>query len=94
MTTARYSHPSNVQIYVMSPTQTQFGVDTENLRLRRLGATGNVCLLSVVALNFFRCLAATPASFINVAALCLPQSNPMAFSSWDILRLPYVAFVS
>ena len=43
--------PSSVQRQVMSPTQTQFGVATENLRLRRLGATGNVCLLSVVTLT-------------------------------------------
>ncbi len=68
---ARYNQPSVVHMYAISPTQAIFGAGTVNCRCNMLGATGKLWLLFVVALNFFRYLAWTPASFIKVPALCL-----------------------
>src|SRR5271169_350692 len=47
-TTARNSQPSSVAIYVRSPTHAWLGAATVKLRLRRLGAIGRSCRLSVV----------------------------------------------
>ncbi|CAG9183481.1 hypothetical protein LMG23994_05141 [Cupriavidus pinatubonensis] len=47
-TTARYSHPSSVQMYVMSDVKTWFGAVGAKLRSSRFGATGNLCFESVV----------------------------------------------
>ena len=50
-TTARYSQPWAVRIYVISDTHAQFGRATSNCRFSMFSATGSVCRLSVVETN-------------------------------------------
>jgi hypothetical protein len=50
-TTAKYSHPSLVQMYVMSHTQTRFTSATEKSRFNTFSATGWLCAESVVTRN-------------------------------------------
>lgn len=47
-TAARYSHPSSVAMYVMSPLHTTLGAAGMKRRCTRSGATGKRCTLSVV----------------------------------------------
>ncbi len=49
-TTARYSQPSSVQMYVMSEVNTRFGAVGVKLRASRFSATGSLCFDSVVNL--------------------------------------------
>jgi len=72
----------------MSATYTVSGSLTSNCRFNKFGATGKLCLLSVVALNFFFCFAATPANFISDPALKRPQGLPCASISSAIRLAP------
>ena len=90
MITARYNQPPPVHMDVISEHQTRLDSFTTNCRSSRLGATGKLCLLSVVALYFFFCLADTPAKFIKVPALLRPHVSPWDSSSSAMRRAPYV----
>src|SRR6266568_7284741 len=80
-TTARYSHPSAVQMYVVSATHLVLGSAALKSRWSRLGATcapGSLCVVTV------RCRgrrAKSPCSRIRRATRLRAQGMPCAWSS-------------
>jgi hypothetical protein len=69
ITTARYSQPSSVHRYVMSPTHFWFGAVVLKSCPSRFGATGRLCVEFVVALNFFAAFARNPCRFMLAATV-------------------------
>lgn len=70
---ARYSQPSPVWMYVMSPVHTRFGASGVKSRCSRFGATGIECLESVVALKRRLWRARMPCSRISRSTLRSPM---------------------
>src|SRR5688572_27010617 len=60
MTTARYSQPSSVETQVISLTHFSFCLLAEKFCCNKFGATGNLRLLFVVALNFLAAFTRQP----------------------------------
>src|SRR5262245_24610691 len=75
-TTARYSHPSLVERYVMSVTHARFGASWRKRRSRTLGAMGSWCRDCVVRRYLRQTRAAIRASRINLATRCRPTTTP------------------
>jgi len=96
-TTARYSHPSAVGMYVMSAPHDTFGPAGLKSLPGTFSATGRRCRESVVGTNRLGVLARIPADLRSSAAVFSEQSCPRAFNSAAILGLPFfqtVAFES
>ena len=87
-TTARYSQPSPVWMYVMSPVHTRLGASGVKLRASTLGATGIECLESVVALKRRLWRARIPLSRISRSTRGRPMRWPRPCSSRCIRREP------
>jgi hypothetical protein len=93
-TTAGYSQPSAVGMYVMSADQARFGPGGAKSRSRTLAATGRPCRESVVRTNERGALARMPSSFMSAATAFSEQSCPRAFSSAILLSAFLTARVS
>jgi hypothetical protein len=78
-TTARYSQPVAVRMYVMSPAQAWLARAGANARLSTLSATGRLCLLSVVWTNLRRQHARSPWRRMRVRALWRPTCQAGVF---------------
>src|SRR5205085_10305935 len=79
-TTARYSHPSRVGMYVMSADQDSFGPDGLKSRARRFSATGRGWFESVVRTNRLGAFALIPWALMSLATVFSEQSCPRAFN--------------
>jgi hypothetical protein len=87
-TTARYSHPSRVGIYVMSAHHDAFGPEGSKSRSRTFGATGRRWLESVVRTNRRGIRALTPWALMSLATVFSEHAWPRAFNSAAIRGLP------
>ena len=88
-TTARYSQPSSVAMYVLSHVHTWLGALAVKSRCSRLGAMDRLCLLSVVTTNFLLPLAWMTLFFIVRRTRSLPTRMPRASSSFQNLGQPH-----
>ena len=86
--TARYSQPWAVAMYVTSPTHATFGAVVSNLRSRMFGAIGSSCLESVVRTKRRLLRPRRPFSVINRSTRFLPTFTPFACSSRCTRGLP------
>ena len=87
-TTARYSHPSRVGMYVLSAHHDSSGPAGSKSRPRTFSATGNRWFESVVRANCRGVRARIPWAFMSMATAYTEHSCPRAFDSAAVRGLP------